>query len=139
MDVFIREVRRPTGHPYLPESIYYLCLGIQFYLNLNNRQIDLFDPRYVEFNSTLNKILANYVRGTADVFYLRPINGQLLESSLWFSHEPLSATIIDQILNRLKLLPDFYNQTKPVETNSSTVGYNVTTSQSTTAASTSIS
>ncbi|CAF3563186.1 unnamed protein product [Rotaria sp. Silwood1] len=269
MDVFIREVRRPTGHPYLPESIYYLCLGIQFYLNLNNRQIDLFDPHYVEFNSTLNKILANYVprvladsntyislideellydvhqlgtltpwsllttliytntkyfnlktveshmaisfanfgkysqwvrlststpqgqqmnylrfyahnpdlkslansptvyeitehindpircpikqydfyvskcpeevRGTADVFYLRPINGQLLESSLWFSHEPLSATIIDQILNRLKLLPDFYNQTKPVETNSSTVGYNVTTSQSTTAASTSIS
>ncbi|CAF3602652.1 unnamed protein product [Rotaria sp. Silwood1] len=247
----------------------YVIQGIQFYLNLNNRQIDLFDPHYVEFNSTLNKILANYVprvladsntyislideellydvhqlgtltpwsllttliytntkyfnlktveshmaisfanfgkysqwvrlststpqgqqmnylrfyahnpdlkslansptvyeitehindpircpikqydfyvskcpeqvRGTADVFYLRPINGQILESSLWFSHEPLSATIIDQILNRLKLLPDFYNQTKPVETNSSTVGYNVTTSQSTTAASTSIS
>lgn len=28
MDVFIREVRRPTGDPYLPESIYYLCLGM---------------------------------------------------------------------------------------------------------------
>jgi hypothetical protein len=27
MDVFIREVRRPTGEQYLPESIYYLCLG----------------------------------------------------------------------------------------------------------------
>jgi hypothetical protein len=81
MDVFIREVRRPTGEQYLPESIYYLCLGkqkknllffqkssmilfqflgIQFYLNINNRQIDLFDPRYFEFNSTLNKILQNY-------------------------------------------------------------------------------
>ncbi|CAF0898757.1 unnamed protein product [Rotaria sordida] len=256
MDVFIREVRRPTGHQYLPESIYYLCLGIQFYLNLNNRQIDLFDPRYVEFNSTLNKILLNYIprvvtdsntyvslidedllydvhqfgtltpwsllttliytntkyfnlktveshmaisfanfgkysqwirlstsipqgqqmnylrfyahnpdlkslansptvyeiteqmndpircpikqydfyiskcpeqiRGTADIFYLHPITGQILENSPWFSNEPLSATIIDQILNRLKLLPDYYNQTKPVETNS-----NVTTSQST--------
>jgi hypothetical protein len=77
MDVFIREVRRPTGEQYLPESIYYLCLGkrtilskfsiiliqfvgIQFYLNINNHQIDLFDPRYIEFNSTLNKILQNY-------------------------------------------------------------------------------
>ena len=27
LDVFIREVRRPTGQQYLPESIYYLCLG----------------------------------------------------------------------------------------------------------------
>ena len=27
MDAFIREVRRPGGHQYLPESIYYLCLG----------------------------------------------------------------------------------------------------------------
>lgn len=27
LDVFIREVRRPTGETYLPESIYYLCLG----------------------------------------------------------------------------------------------------------------
>jgi hypothetical protein len=27
MDIFIREVRRPTGEEYLPESIYYLCLG----------------------------------------------------------------------------------------------------------------
>ncbi|CAF4596143.1 unnamed protein product [Rotaria sp. Silwood2] len=60
MDVFIREARRPTGEQYLPESIYYLCLGIQFYLNLNNRQIDLFDPRYIEFNSTLNGILQTY-------------------------------------------------------------------------------
>ena len=27
MDIFISEVRRPTGEQYLPESIYYLCLG----------------------------------------------------------------------------------------------------------------
>ncbi len=67
------------------------------------------------------------IRGTADVFYLRPISGQNLENSVWFSNEPLSATIIDQILNRLKLLPDFYNQTKPVETNSSSTTNNPTT------------
>jgi len=67
------------------------------------------------------------IRGTADVFYLRPILGENLENSIWFSNEPLSATIIDQILNRLKLLPDFYNQTKPVETNSSLPNNNSTT------------
>lgn len=77
MDAFIREVRRPGGHQYRAESIYYLCLGktknfqcqslimifigIQFYLNINNRQIDLFDPGHIEFNSTLNKILQEYV------------------------------------------------------------------------------
>ena len=27
LDVFIREVHRPGGQQYLPESIYYLCLG----------------------------------------------------------------------------------------------------------------
>ncbi|CAF1271324.1 unnamed protein product [Rotaria magnacalcarata] len=257
MDVFISEVRRPTGEQYLSESIYYLCLGIQFYLNLNNRQIDLFDACYVEFNSTLNNILINYmprmltdsnsyvslidenllydihqfggltpwsllttliyinskyfnlktveshvaisfanfgkysqwvrlsknssqgqqmdylrfyahnprlaltiasiklffntdlkllansptvyeitdseqVRGAADLFYLFPIAGQSLENSLWFSNEPLLTTVIDQILNRLKLLPDFHNQTKPVDTNLSSTDNNVTPATSTT-------
>lgn len=27
MSVFVAEARRPNGHPYQPESIYYLCLG----------------------------------------------------------------------------------------------------------------
>ncbi|CAF2170302.1 unnamed protein product [Rotaria magnacalcarata] len=230
---------------------------IQFYLNLNNRQIDLFDACYVEFNSTLNNILINYmprmltdsnsyvslidenllydihqfggltpwsllttliyinskyfnlktveshvaisfanfgkysqwvrlsknssqgqqmdylrfyahnprlaltiasiklffntdlkllansptvyeitdseqVRGAADLFYLFPIAGQSLEYSLWFSNEPLLTTVIDQILNRLKLLPDFHNQTKPVDTNLSSNDNNVTPATSTT-------
>lgn len=38
-----------------------LCvLGIQYYLNLNNRSIDLFDPRCIEFNATLNSILLTH-------------------------------------------------------------------------------
>ncbi|CAF1459040.1 unnamed protein product, partial [Adineta ricciae] len=60
LSIFITETRRPTGNEYLPESIFYLCLGIQEYLNMNNRSIDLFNPCYVEFNSTLNQILSNY-------------------------------------------------------------------------------
>ncbi len=73
------------------------------------------------------------IRGTADVFYLRPLSDQILENSIWYSNELLSPTIIDQILNRLKLLPDFYNQTKPVETGSTSLnGNNTITSTSNT-------
>lgn len=38
----------------------FVQLGIQYYLNLNHRSIDLFDPRYIEFNSTLNTILSSH-------------------------------------------------------------------------------
>jgi hypothetical protein len=71
------------------------------------------------------------IRGTADIFYLRPISEQIVENSLWFSNESLSPTIVDQILNRLKLIPDFYTQTTPVETSAS--GSNTVTSTTSTA------
>ncbi len=72
------------------------------------------------------------IRGTADVFYLRPISEVITENSIWYSNESLSPTIIDQILNRLKLLPEFYNQTKPVETGpTSSNGNNTITSTTT--------
>jgi hypothetical protein len=75
------------------------------------------------------------IRGTADVFYLRPLSDQIHENSIWYSNESLSPTIIDQILNRLKLIPDFYNETKPVETSStpssSSNGNNTVTSTTT--------
>jgi hypothetical protein len=77
----------------------------------------------------LNFFSPEQIRGTADVFYLRPLSDQIHENLIWYSHELLSPTIIDQILNRLKLLPDFYNQTKPVETGStSSNGNNTITS-----------
>ena len=34
--------------------------GIQYYLHMNNRSIDLFDPRCIEFNATLNTILLTH-------------------------------------------------------------------------------
>ena len=63
------------------------------------------------------------VRGTADLFYLRPLLTEDQTNSVWFSSEALSSTIVDQILTRLKLLPDFYHQTKPVETTSTTTNF----------------
>ena len=75
------------------------------------------------------------IRGTADVFYLRPLTDSINENSIWYSNESLSPTIIDQILNRLKLLPDFYNQTKPVETTALSSNGNSTVSSTASAAS----
>lgn len=112
------------------KTIWFLCFEMVSCINMAS----FFLPRFI----WIIFFSSEQVRGTADVFYLLPLNGNNLENSLWFTNEPLSATIIDQILNRLKLLPDFYNQTKPVETNSSSIGNNVVVSQMT-ATSTNIS
>jgi hypothetical protein len=56
---------------------------------------------------------------------------QIVENSIWYSNESLAPTIIDQILNRLKLIPDFYNQTKPVETSSTASNGNNTVTSTT--------
>lgn len=74
------------------------------------------------------------IRGTADVFYLRPISEQVHENSIWYSNESLSPTIIDQILNRLKLIPDFYNETKPVDSGAAPPNGNNTVTSTTTLA-----
>lgn len=94
-------------------------------VRLTNKQI-FFYIHHIVFHSP------EQIRGTADVFYLRPVSDQNLESTIWYSNESLSPTIIDQILNRLKLIPDFYNQTKPVEAGSTTSTANNTVTSTTT-------
>ena len=32
--MFIKEVRKPNGDPYSPDSVYYLCLGMKYYFHL---------------------------------------------------------------------------------------------------------
>lgn len=55
---FVREVRRPNGERYAPDSILYLCLGIQKHLQDKGRTDDLFsDPCYKEFGEELNNVL----------------------------------------------------------------------------------
>ncbi|KAM7131374.1 LOW QUALITY PROTEIN: zinc finger MYM-type protein 2 [Ciconia maguari] len=54
-------VRRPNGENYAPDSIYYLCLGIQEYLYGSNRKDNIFiDPIYQTFEQELNKILRSW-------------------------------------------------------------------------------
>ncbi|XP_014456171.1 zinc finger MYM-type protein 2 isoform X7 [Alligator mississippiensis] len=58
---FVNEIRRPNGENYAPDSIYYLCLGIQEYLCGSNRKDNIFiDPSYQTFEQELNKILRSW-------------------------------------------------------------------------------
>ncbi|XP_072404611.1 zinc finger MYM-type protein 4-like isoform X2 [Chiloscyllium punctatum] len=55
---FIQEVRRPNGEKYEPDSIFYLCLGIQQYIFENSRIDNIFtDLYYTKFASELTKAL----------------------------------------------------------------------------------
>lgn len=92
---------------------------------LSNNMIFIFQNGNVFINILLHMKIFLFcspeqIRGTADIFYLHPLPNHTSQNSIWFSKQSLSSTIIEQILNRLKLLPDFYNQTKPVETTSNT-------------------
>ncbi|XP_005159757.1 uncharacterized protein isoform X2 [Danio rerio] len=58
---FITEVRRPNGEKYSPDSIYYLCLGIQQYLFENNRMENIFsDVFYTKFCWEMSNILKGW-------------------------------------------------------------------------------
>ncbi|KAL1256000.1 hypothetical protein QQF64_014061 [Cirrhinus molitorella] len=58
---FISEVRRPNGEKYSPDSIFYLCLGIQQYLFENNRMENIFaDVFYAKFSHEMSNILRGW-------------------------------------------------------------------------------
>ncbi|XP_043073787.1 zinc finger MYM-type protein 4-like [Puntigrus tetrazona] len=58
---FISEVRRPNGEKYSPDSIFYLCLGIQKYLFENSRLENIFaDVFYTKFCHELTSILRQW-------------------------------------------------------------------------------
>uniref|UniRef100_A0A673HUG1 Zinc finger, MYM-type 2 n=1 Tax=Sinocyclocheilus rhinocerous TaxID=307959 RepID=A0A673HUG1_9TELE len=58
---FVKEVRRPHGERYTPDSLLYLCLGIQKHLQDKGRTDDLFgDPQYHMFGEELNKLLKDW-------------------------------------------------------------------------------
>lgn len=58
---FVREVRKPNNEGYVADSIFYLCLGIQEYLNENGCEVNLFGgPVFSDFSSALDEILANF-------------------------------------------------------------------------------
>ncbi|XP_069496342.1 zinc finger MYM-type protein 2 isoform X2 [Ambystoma mexicanum] len=58
---FVNEIRRPNGDAYAPDSIYYLCLGIQEFLHGSGRKDNIFiDLKYHTFGQELNKIIRSW-------------------------------------------------------------------------------
>ncbi|XP_075054970.1 zinc finger MYM-type protein 2 [Mixophyes fleayi] len=58
---FVKEVRRPNGESYAPDSIYYLCLGIQEFLSGSKRTDNIFnDQDYQGFGQEFNNILRSW-------------------------------------------------------------------------------
>ncbi|XP_064203342.1 zinc finger MYM-type protein 4 isoform X5 [Anguilla rostrata] len=58
---FIGEVRRPNGEPYTPDSIFYLCLGIQQHLFENGRLENIFtDLFYGKFTAEITRLLKDW-------------------------------------------------------------------------------
>ncbi|XP_051527037.1 zinc finger MYM-type protein 4-like isoform X2 [Myxocyprinus asiaticus] len=58
---FISEIRRPNGEKYSPDSIFYLCLGIQQYLFENERMENIFaDIFYSKFCVDMTNMLKGW-------------------------------------------------------------------------------
>ncbi|XP_042281735.1 zinc finger MYM-type protein 2 [Thunnus maccoyii] len=82
---FVREVCRPSGERYSPDSILYLCLGIQQHLHAKGRKDDLFsDPCYQQFGEELNKVLKDW---QPSVLPDGSLWGRVEEQSLWSSRQ----------------------------------------------------
>lgn len=59
--LFVKEVRKPNGSEYAPDTIYYLVLGIQQYLYENNRIDNIFtDPYYEKFTDCLDEVARKF-------------------------------------------------------------------------------
>ncbi|XP_042290921.1 zinc finger MYM-type protein 4 isoform X1 [Thunnus maccoyii] len=58
---FITEVKRPNGEPYSPDSLFYLCLGIQQHLFENGRVENIFMDRfYNKFSTEFTNMLRGF-------------------------------------------------------------------------------
>lgn len=59
--LFVKEVRKPNGAEYAPDTIYYLCLGIQQYLFENGRIDNIFtDSYYEKFTDCLDEVAKKF-------------------------------------------------------------------------------
>lgn len=61
LSLFVKEVRKPNGSEYAPDTIYYLVLGIQQYLYENGRIDNIFtDVFYDNFTNCLDEVARKF-------------------------------------------------------------------------------
>lgn len=78
---FISEIKRPNGEPYSPDSLYYLCLGIQQHLFDNGRVENIFMDRfYCRFSSDFTKMLGSFKPTVTASGY---VHSRVEEEFLW--------------------------------------------------------
>ncbi|KAM4538768.1 zinc finger MYM-type protein 4-like isoform 2-T2 [Odontesthes bonariensis] len=78
---FITEVKRPNGEPYSPDSLFYLCLGIQQYLFENGRVENIFMDRfYGKFSTEFTNMLRGFKPAVTASGY---IHSRVEEGFLW--------------------------------------------------------
>ncbi|XP_038581186.1 zinc finger MYM-type protein 4-like isoform X1 [Micropterus salmoides] len=78
---FITEVKRPNGEPYSPDSLFYLCLGIQQYLFENGRVENIFMDRfYNKFSTEFTNMLRVFKPSVTSSGY---IHSRVEEEFLW--------------------------------------------------------
>ncbi|KAM7384706.1 hypothetical protein PAMA_011861 [Pampus argenteus] len=78
---FITEVKRPNGEPYSPDSLFYLCLGIQQYLFENGRVENIFMDRfYNKFSTEFTNMLRGFKPAITASGY---IHSRVEEEFLW--------------------------------------------------------
>ncbi|XP_035038448.2 LOW QUALITY PROTEIN: zinc finger MYM-type protein 4 [Hippoglossus stenolepis] len=78
---FITEVKRPNGEQYSPDSIFYLCLGIQQYLFENSRVENIFMDRfYNKFSTEFTTMLRAFKPPVTATGY---IHSRVEEEYLW--------------------------------------------------------
>ncbi len=71
--LFVKEVRKPNGMEYAPDTIYYLCLSIQQYLFENGRIDNIFsDSLYEPFTNALDDVAKKFseVNDATRTYYL---------------------------------------------------------------------
>uniref|UniRef100_A0A8C4GVK5 TRASH domain-containing protein n=1 Tax=Dicentrarchus labrax TaxID=13489 RepID=A0A8C4GVK5_DICLA len=78
---FITEVKRPNGEPYSPDTLFYLCLGIQQYLFENGRVENIFMDRfYNKFSNEFTVMLRGFKPSVTASGY---IHSRVEEEFLW--------------------------------------------------------
>ncbi|XP_071445619.1 zinc finger MYM-type protein 3 [Hetaerina americana] len=83
--LFVKEVRKPGGGMYAPDTIFYFCLGIQHYLMENGRIDNIFTDLYFEkFTECLDQVATTFPPLTKET---KLIETRVEEEHLWESRQ----------------------------------------------------
>ncbi len=110
--MFVKEVKKPNGEEYTPDSILYLTLGIQEYLFENGRIDNIFTDAYYEpFTSALHEIVRDFKLPVNELGYFVT---RIEEEHLWEAKQ-LGAHSPQVLLNTVIYFNTKYFLLKTVE------------------------